>query len=251
MSQIEPQASDPLLKLHKMSRTAGLGTTEYVAVNPLAVTAAVFGLASAMVTFDAIFLLVPAVAVVLGLVALRQIRRSAGTQTGKALAWGGIVLAALFAAFVGSRHVMAMLASRDDEAQINRALADFGADIAARNYDAAYARFSSELAGRVTKQNLADQFNIRHDSPAYGNIVAMKGNGVVKFEETDVPGARPTAWTYGILTLKLGAETREDREAMFFIKTDGKWLIDDIPGIFPKPQKLPSPGTRVPNSKIG
>src|SRR4051812_49836216 len=72
---------DPLRSLHKMSRTAGLGSNEYVAVNPIAVASVLFGLASGLVIFDAIFLIVPAVAGILGAVPLYPIPNNKGTQT--------------------------------------------------------------------------------------------------------------------------------------------------------------------------
>src|SRR5215510_13989681 len=74
---------DPLAHLHKMSTTAGLGTTEYVAINPLAVTAFFLGLASSLALLDNTLLAVPALALIIAIVALRQIFGSGGTQTGK------------------------------------------------------------------------------------------------------------------------------------------------------------------------
>src|SRR2546423_3462881 len=88
-------SGDPLARLHKMSTTAGLGTTEYVAINPMAVATIFLGAASALALMDVTLLAVPVVTIVVGIVALRQIARSGGTQTGRGLAWGGLLLALL------------------------------------------------------------------------------------------------------------------------------------------------------------
>src|SRR5438552_9086922 len=87
---------DPLAHLHKMSTTAGLGTTEYVAINPLAVTTIFLGLASALALLDNTLLALPIAAVICGIFALRQISRSGGTQTGRGLAILGLLLALCF-----------------------------------------------------------------------------------------------------------------------------------------------------------
>src|SRR4051794_3103875 len=142
---------DPLRSLHKMSRTAGLGNNEYVAVNPIAVASVLFGLASGLVIFDAIFLIVPAVAVILGVAALYQIRHSNGTQTGRGLAILAIGLAVLFTAVLGSRQIMQIVGTQGDKRKIDQLVRDFGADISARKYDAAYARMGPGFTGRVPK----------------------------------------------------------------------------------------------------
>src|SRR5436309_10235622 len=83
---------DLLAHLHKMSTTAGLGTTEYVAINPLAVATVFLGAASALALLDHTLLAIPVLAVVCAIVALRQVIRSGGTQTGRGIAVLGLVL---------------------------------------------------------------------------------------------------------------------------------------------------------------
>src|SRR3954452_11695166 len=95
-----PGNTDPLSSLYKMSRTAGLGTTEYVAINGAAVTAAILGLASALAIMADVLLVIPLVGIIFAIVALRQISHSSGTQGGRALAWAGLVLSLAFAAIV-------------------------------------------------------------------------------------------------------------------------------------------------------
>src|SRR5436190_20522337 len=83
---------DPLARLHKMSTTAGLGTTEYVAINPLAVASIFLGVASLLALLDNLLLAVPVLAIICSVWALSQIRNSGGTQSGRALAILGLLL---------------------------------------------------------------------------------------------------------------------------------------------------------------
>src|SRR4051812_21790120 len=94
---------DPLSHLHKMSTTAGLGTTEYVAVNGMAIVALILGLASSLSLFANELLVIPIAAVVLGIWSLVQIKDSNGTQTGRALSIIGMLSALLFTGSVGGR----------------------------------------------------------------------------------------------------------------------------------------------------
>lgn len=86
--------------LFHMSRTAGVGLQDYAAVNVLAVTGLLLGIASFLaivVTDTRAILIIPAIAAVVCLAAFLQVRRSNGTQTGHLLAIGGLTLAVLFA----------------------------------------------------------------------------------------------------------------------------------------------------------
>src|SRR5436190_20115121 len=74
---------DHLAHLHKMTTTAGLGSSDYVAVNGTAVFALLVGVASALALMSEVLLILPLVAIVAAFVALSQIRHSNGTQTGK------------------------------------------------------------------------------------------------------------------------------------------------------------------------
>src|SRR5271155_3285734 len=93
---------DPLLHLHKMSTTAGLGSQDYVAVNVTSVVAVLFGLASLLAIASPVLLVFPIVGVALSLIALRQVRNSNGTQTGIALAVLGLVLSGAITAVIFS-----------------------------------------------------------------------------------------------------------------------------------------------------
>src|SRR5687768_15951322 len=86
--------ADPLARLHHMSNTAGITSQEYVAINLPSVFSTLLGLASlaVLVFHQWVLLVIPLAAIAFGVAALRQIRDSNGTQTGRAFAWVGIVL---------------------------------------------------------------------------------------------------------------------------------------------------------------
>ena len=69
---------DPLASLHKMSTTAGITSQEYVAINIPSIIALIVGLAGVVAALTPVLLLVPVAGVVVGMVALSQIRASNG-----------------------------------------------------------------------------------------------------------------------------------------------------------------------------
>ena len=84
---------DPLGKLHHHTvATAGVGTQRYVAINPTAVAAPDAGFGSILVFLSSMLLVIPLAGLICGIIAVVQVRRSNGTQTGMGLAVGGILL---------------------------------------------------------------------------------------------------------------------------------------------------------------
>src|SRR4051812_9800902 len=128
-------APDPLAHLHKMSTTAGLGTTEYVAINGPSVVAVILGLASALAIVDTILLIVPIAGVICSIVALMQIQKSAGTQTGRGLAALGLLLSLGFVGYVGYMNIAAAQQERTDRAAIESIIAELTTDIKQGDYD--------------------------------------------------------------------------------------------------------------------
>src|SRR3954447_25417468 len=78
--------ADPLHNLYRMSRTAGLGSGDYVAINNTSILALILGLAGVLSMLYPLLLIVSAAAVVCGVFAFVQIRSSNGTQTGRGFA---------------------------------------------------------------------------------------------------------------------------------------------------------------------
>ena len=83
---------DPLAGLYHMSNTAGLGTQDYVAINPVAIWSVFFGVASVLVVLSNVLLAIPLVGLVCAIIALFRSARGNGTQTGKGLAIIGLAL---------------------------------------------------------------------------------------------------------------------------------------------------------------
>src|SRR5688572_8073877 len=130
---------DPLSHLHKMSTTAGLGSGEYVAVNGPAVFTLLLGLASALTLLEEVLLILPITAIIVGIVAWRQINQSNGTQTGKGLIAIGLLCALAFGGFVVVREVTHDMRTRDDRNAIRATITEFGNKVKAGDVDGAYA----------------------------------------------------------------------------------------------------------------
>src|SRR5580704_164893 len=82
----ESAATEHLVNLPKMSATAGVGVQEYVAVSVSAVFSLLLGFASLLAIMENALIVIPILALALSIVALRQINRSNGTQTGRGVA---------------------------------------------------------------------------------------------------------------------------------------------------------------------
>lgn len=227
-------AADPLAKLHKMSRTAGLGSQEYVAINGPSVAALLFGLGSGLVVlFGWTLLVIPITAIVLASVALRQIRNSNGTQTGSGAAWLGLLLALAFSGWYGGNQWLHWSQTREDRQKIVQLIEAFGQDLAAKNYDAAYQKFSDRFRERVSRAQFDDLWSRMIASPIYGNVKTMRWNGRLMFQDDPTSG---NALADGLVILDVEKSEEPDRQHMRFRKVQGQWLIDDIPAFFPPPQ---------------
>src|SRR5262245_38263315 len=108
------QVADPLAGLHPMSRTAGLGAQDYVAINPVAVTTLLLGLASSLALVTGMLLIIPIAGIICAIVGLWQIRNSNGTQSGRLLASSGMGLCIVFAGLVGARQIAIDIRDRAD-----------------------------------------------------------------------------------------------------------------------------------------
>src|SRR4051812_11905442 len=144
--------NDPLRSLHKMSTTAGVGSQEYVAINLAAVWAIVLGLASSMTLLDNVLLVIPVIGIAFAIVAMRQIAGSGGTQTGRGLAWAGLILSAGFASVAIAGQWVQTSGDRADREKVKAVIEQLGRDVKDGNMDAAYGRFSEEFRKRITKE---------------------------------------------------------------------------------------------------
>jgi len=228
--------TDPLLHLHKMSTTAGLGSQEYVAVNVTAVVAALFGFASLLAMLNNILLVIPIVGAILSCIALAQVHNSNGTQTGKGLALLGLLLCGgITVGLICTRAVEGIRRSEDQ-----RAIADlcdqFGRLVAQKKYDEAYNIFDADFQDRVQ----VDPFKIHlasiQESKVSPPIDQIDWNGLIQFQTDE--GGFDTAET--VMKIHYKDMVGEGRyNARFRRPAGGSWKIDNIPDLFPP---LATPG---------
>lgn len=235
--------ADPLSKLHKMSTTAGLGSGDYVAVNITAVVAALFGLASLLALFDEVMLGIPVVGIILALIALRQIGRSNGTQTGKGIAIAGLLLALGIGGVVIAREVAESVTRKADQQEIANLIDKLGQTIKDQKFDEGYKLFGGSFVERVTPQRFSEQMSRFHQAQVkemFGEFESLKWNGHTQFV-TDERTGEDTAATYGLMYF-----TKKDRDphryVMTFRKLSGGWVIENMPELFPMEGQRPGAG---------
>jgi hypothetical protein len=187
---------------------------------------------------------IPLATLIVAFVAIRQIRRSAGTQTGIAIAILGLLLALGFVGFIGGREVINTQRIKSETAQIQSLIESLGQDINKGDYDAAYQKFSERLQQRVTKEQFKDRLEFLQNHAAYGKIATMKSNGIVDVRLDSESGQ----WGgIGVILLELTNGKPDRREAMFRRDDKEGWRIEDVQGFFPPPaprtpQRAPGAG---------
>ncbi len=224
---------DPLTHLHKMSTTAGLGSTDYVAINAPAVLAVIIGLASALAVLEPILLIVPIAGVICAAVALYQIGKSAGTQTGRGLAILGLLLSLGFAAYVGYLSVDKMRTERTDRAAIEVIIAQFTDHVQKGEVKQAYALFSPRFQERVLEPEFTDRLKYVQSS-TWGNLETITTNGRYDFNSDPTTGVRIAQ---AILQMKLDRSPEPSRLEAVFRLVGGEWKFENIPAVFPAPQQ--------------
>lgn len=216
---------DPAMKaLFRMSRTAGVGLQDYAAVNTLAVSGLLLGVASflAVIVGDSLaILIVPVVAAVVSIVALRQVIRSNGTQTGQYLAIGGLLLAVAFAAV----NIVGHLRVSSREAQYKQELHDFIPKLLSsattQGANDAYLMFSDRFRERVTLETFQRQMQPRMQGMLdHRPIQKVEVGDLVVFETDENGNVSAQA------LLRFSGETRWP---------DGRLLVVDEPVLMRKP----------------
>ena len=226
----EADGADPLMHLHKMSTTAGLGSTDYVAINPTSVLAVILGLASVgAVLFDKILLIIPLAAVICAIVALYQISHSGGTQTGRGLAVLGLLLSLGFAGYVGYQSFAKLQQERRDRATIETLISQFTGHIQKAEFDKGYNLFSPRFQERVKLQEFSDRMKYVQDG-SWGKLQSISTSGRYAFNSDPTTGIR-IAQT--ILQMRLDKYPEPSNQEAVFRLVGGQWKIEDIPGLFP------------------
>jgi hypothetical protein len=243
-----PATDDPLAKLHKMSTTAGLGSGDYVAVNITAVVCFLFGAASLLARLSNALLVIPLIGVICGILAMRQIRRSNGTQTGQGVAAIGLLLSLGIGGWVITSQVHDYLSTREDEQQIAQIIDKLGQSIKDKKYDEGYKLFGNTFQGRITAQRFGERMSVYHSDQArdlWGNFQSFKWNGHTEFQKDERTGDLLAT------TVALGYFEKSGNDPlrinMLARKSGGGWLIENL-DIFNTEQQAPPRGAAAPSA---
>jgi hypothetical protein len=222
---------DPLASLHKMSTTAGVSSQEYVAINIPSIIAPVLGLASLVAVLNPVLLVVPLAAIVTAVAALRQIRESNGTQTGRAFAWIGIALSLAIGGFVFAGAVAKQFQNRADRQAIISKMEELGRLLHGRQYEQAYAMFSPRFQNRINRATFDANWELNQKYPELGAISKMEWNRTnIDFKDDPDSGARVG---YAAAWVRFEKSSEPARYIFEFRKSGPDWLIDDAPTVFP------------------
>lgn len=217
-----------------MSTTAGVTNSGYVAISPLAITALLLGLASALALFGWLLLAIPLVGLIFGIVAMSTIKDSNGTQSGKGLAILGILLCLGFGGGEIAKEVIAIASVHSDKEQISKAMATAGKLVGEQNYQQAYALFDDSFKAFVTPDHFKNTWQAVQNPKSLGRLESMEWNGVVEFE---MAGGSQVAITKAKIKF---ANSQDERVDVFLRKIGDKWLILRLPNFFPEPKPTAS-----------
>jgi hypothetical protein len=224
-----------LARLHRMSRTAGLGTTDYAAINVPAVITAVLGAASILALFDTIFLIIPVIGLLIGMISLRQIGKSGGTQTGYGIAGLGLSACLFFSAFTGFKLYQARIQYQTDVEALTALVRSFGDKIAAEDYPQAYQLLDARFRDRVSRDQF-EQFFQEKMKPYVGKMLRMESNGHFFIDvAADDPSIR-MAQGICIVDLEKNPGGEPFRVDVTFRYAAGEWKVFNIAAWFPVQQ---------------
>jgi len=243
---------DPLAKLHKMSTTAGVGVGDYVAINSLAVTTVVLGLASGLALLDPILLAMPVIALIIGTIAVVQIRKSGGTQGGMILAILGILIALGCSGWVGVNRVAKFRTESADRNGVIAIVDVFGKDVLEARPDDAWAKFSGVFQEAFEREQFRRTLSSVNSGTGIGKIVAMRSNGLVKFETfSDTPDLFAQTMLFVEFQSKQDNSKFNDRYEVRLRKVpDLGWRIERLDAFFPPPKPAAPAGATDPSTPM-
>ncbi len=239
MAELEtpPTSDDPIASLYKMSTTAGMGAGDYVEVNRAAVVSVVLAVCSLLSMLGWPFLLLGLAAVICGLVALRQIHCSSGTQGGRAVAWVGIGGALLIAGGVFTTDLVRRAGEAADGRRINDLINQLGAALASADYERARSLFVPEFQQKMPPEKFKSVWVRLNESGSLGSITGLKGND--RFSFTHGKGG---AVYFGFTKCTVQFEKDPQAGVISVIgarEEGGAWRLYDLPEVFPKTMPIP------------
>lgn len=240
-----PAGGDSLARLKRMSKTAGVGSHDYVAVNVPSVIAALAGVAALLALLSPILLVFALFAVVCAVIAIVQIVKSSGTQMGKRWAALGILLAAGTGGFVLNREYSEARAFEESKSAIAGVFNQFAAASAAGDHQKAYSFFGPAFQGRIKFDDFAAFLKMLEGNPAYGALTEVRWNQ--RLEAIQDPSGEGNDIAKAALSIKLAkSESLIPIEATLIRRTasdgrKGEWRIEGMPPLFEKPAENRSP----------
>jgi hypothetical protein len=233
-----PPEPDPLARLYRMSRTAGLASSDYTAVNAPSVVALLLGVLSVLANFEAILLVIPLAAIVVGTIAVYQIRTSNGTQTGLPLAGIGVALALGFGIWASTAQAREAARTRADRELLISMTSRLGELIRDEKYDQAYNELFSTVFRERVPFDAFQQIFVNYQR-TLGKVKSTSSNGLFNFETDPASGLRIAV---GQVLFNYERGTPAERPQIIFGHRDGRWAIENIPQFFAPPGTGPGGG---------
>jgi hypothetical protein len=225
-------ADDPLHSLYRMSRTAGLGSGDYVAINNTAILSLLLGLASVLSLLYPFMLLLALAAAVCGVIALVQIHSSNGTQSGRGFAALGILLALSLGGVAGGKVVVAGIEQRRDKGRIGEVVNRLSDLIVAKEYSKAYQTlFSENFKKDFSEQEFANKWE--SFVPFLGDVKKIGWGERAEFETIRATDSKRA---FVQSTIQFGKSQQPGLQPMSFVLADGEWMIESIGQLFEKPK---------------
>jgi hypothetical protein len=219
---------DPLHNLYRMSRTAGLGSGDYVAINNTSVLAFLLGLAGVLALLSPMMVIVPVAALICGVLAQFQIRSSNGTQTGQAFAALGILLGLVFGGISAANSVRANIAKREDAREVAQAVKSLSDLISTGQYAQAYqALFSDDFKEQFPEDVFTTRWeNVKRST---GDIKSITWGGRAEFETVKGTNTR-RGYTKALFNFDKMQEPSP--VALVFVEQDGEWMLGRVGELF-------------------
>lgn len=238
-----PDATEALAHLKRMSGTgSAFGATEYVAINPTSIASLLLGFATLLSALANLFLFIPIVGVVCGIIAIRQIRNSNGTQSGIGLAAGGILLSLIIGGGIMAHDALAWSATQSHSRQCAQIITKFGEEIKAQHDDVIYNTMTTEMfRSNVDYGAFHGTLDSIRRNSSVGSLVGFRWNGAPMEFQSLGEGNGNIAMTEAVVEFSGNRESL-GRQEFRLSDREGTWKIDALPHLFAEKGHRPKPG---------
>jgi hypothetical protein len=236
MSELEkPQnPDDSIAKLHHMSTTAGMGSGDYVEINPLAIASIALALASLLGIVFMPFLLLGLLGLIAGIYSLLKIRRSNGTQGGKLIAALGIFISLAVSGSEGARQAYIYAGTQRDIRAIQTLTRLLGEDLAKGDMIRARDLFSDDFKNLVSQELFNETLSGLRNVNELGAFQGLEAKGPFNF----------AASGDGTLISAVNIQARFEKTTFEFTTlfavgdAKGNWKMYNLSGMFKSIPKL-------------